>query len=251
MTRTSTPPPPHAQRAWAYFLDVDGTLLDLAETPDNVRVDAALLLLLEELFLACGGAVALISGRSLSDLDQRLGHALMPRAGQHGLERRDAAGRLWLHYAPPKAIRNIDQALQPVLKSHPGLLLEDKGLSVALHYRRAPQLAGYAHRLMRRLIAETGGLLELQCGKRVIEAKPAGFDKGSAIVEYMTEPPFNSRRPVFIGDDLNDEHGFTAVNNAGGISIKVGKGRTGARYRLPDVASVRHWLDGALATKQA
>lgn len=251
MTKSRISPLPDAQAAWAYFLDVDGTLLDLAETPDGIHVDAALLHLLEQLFLTCGGAVALVSGRALSDLDQRLGHVLMPRAGQHGLERRDAAGRLWLHSAPPEAKRSIYQALQPVLETHPGLLLEDKGLTVALHYRRAPQLAGYAHRLMRRLAAEAGGTLELQCGKRVIEAKPAGFDKGSAVVEYLAEPPFKNRRPVFIGDDLNDEHGFAAVNAAGGMSIKVGKGRTCAGYRLPDVTAVRHWLGGALKEQQA
>lgn len=251
MTQSKLQPIPAAQAAWAYFLDVDGTLLDLAETPNSILVDAALLDLLEQLFLSCGGAVALISGRALSDLDRRLGHVLMPRAGQHGLERRDAAGRLWLHPAPPEAKRDIYQALQPVLQNHPELLLEDKGLTIALHYRRGPHLAGYAHRLMRRLIAESEGVLELQCGKRVVEAKPAGFDKGSAVVEYLAEPPFNSRRPVFIGDDLNDEHGFAAVNNAGGISIKVGKGRTCASYRLPDVTAVRHWLAGALEEKQA
>lgn len=246
MRRSRTQTLPVAQAAWAYFLDVDGTLLELAETPDSIHVDAALLHLLEQLFLTCGGAVALISGRALSDLDQRLGHVMMPRAGQHGLERRDAAGRLWLHAAPPEAKRNIYQVLQPVLENYPEMLLEDKGLTIALHYRRAPQLAGYAHRLMRRLAAESGGALELQCGKRVVEAKPAGFDKGSAVVEYLAEPPFDRRRPVFIGDDLNDEQGFAAVNDAGGISIKVGQGQTCASYRLPDVAAVRHWLAGAL-----
>lgn len=251
MTKIRTPLLPAGQTAWAYFLDVDGTLLDLAETPEGIEVDAGLLHLLEQLFLSCGGAVALISGRALSDLDLRLGQVLMPRAGQHGLERRDAAGRLWLHPAPPEAKRTIHQALQPILRKYPGLLLEDKGLTVALHYRRAPQLAAYAHRLMRRLVAETGGVLELQCGKRVVEAKPAGFDKGSAVVEYLAEPPFRNRLPVFIGDDLNDEHGFAAVNEAGGISIKVGKGRTCASHRLADVAAVRRWLAGALVEQQS
>ena len=251
MTKIRTPPLPAGQTAWAYFLDVDGTLLDLAETPEGIDVDAGLLDLLEQLFLRCGGAVALISGRALSDLDLRLGHVRMPRAGQHGLERRDAAGRLWLHPPSPEAKRAIHQALQPTLRKYPDLLLEDKGLTVALHYRRAPQLAAYAHRLMRRLVAETGGVLELQCGKRVVEAKPAGFDKGSAVVEYLAEPPFRNRLPVFIGDDLNDEHGFAAVNKAGGISIKVGKGRTCASHRLADVTAVRRWLAGALVEQQS
>lgn len=251
MTKAKMPPLPVAQAEWAYFLDVDGTLLDLAETPDGIHVDAALLHLLEQLFSSCHGAVALVSGRTLSDLDQRLGHGPMPRAGQHGLERRDAAGRLWMHPAPPDAKQAIYQALQPVLERHPGLLLEDKGLTVALHYRRVPQLAGYAHRLMRQLTTNTGGVLILQRGKRVVEAKPAGFNKGAAVVEYLTEPPFINRRPVFIGDDLNDEHAFAAVNSAGGISIKVGKGRTCAHFRLPDVTAVRHWLAGALGEKQS
>ncbi len=246
MNRKGTKVLPCAQPAWAYFLDVDGTLLELAETPDGICVDAALLNFIEKLYLACNGAVALVSGRSLSDLDQRLGHARMPRAGQQGLERRDATGRLWIHAAQPEVKNRMHEALQPVLRRHPGLLLEDKGLSLALHYRRAPELAAYAHRLMRQLVADSGEALELQKGKCVIEVKPAGFNKGSAISEYLLEPPFMGRRPVFIGDDLNDEHGFAAVNAAGGISIKVGRGRTCAHYRLPDVASVRRWLADAL-----
>lgn len=250
MTKTRTRAIPAAQAEWAYFLDMDGTLLELAETPEGIHVDAALLDLLERLFVTCGGAVALISGRTLADLDRRLGHAMMPRAGQHGLERRDAAGRLRRHAAPPAAKQTIYQALQPVVGKHPGLLLEDKGLTLALHYRGAPQLASYVHRLMRRLASEAGGGLQLQCGKRVVEAKPAGIDKGSAIIEYLAEPPFNRRRPVYIGDDLNDEYGFAAVNGIDGISIKVGTGRTCASYRLPDVAAVRRWLAGALPGDQ-
>jgi trehalose 6-phosphate phosphatase len=119
------------------------------------------------------------------------------------------------------------------------ILLEDKGLTLALHYRQAPHLAAYAHRLMARLMQEAGGGLELQKGKRVIEIKPAGIDKGTAVAEYLAESPFRGRHPVFIGDDLNDEHGFAEVNRAGGISIKVGPGASCARYRLPHVAAVR------------
>ncbi len=233
---------PKARDRWAYFLDVDGTLIDLAETPDGIRFDDHVLDLFEGLYRACDGAVALVSGRSISDLDRRIGHVRMPRAGQHGLERRDTSGRLWLHPTPPDAKRNIREALQPILRRHPGLLMEDKGLTLALHYRRAPRLAGYVHRVMRQMVASTGGVLELQCGKCVVEAKPAGVDKGTAVTEFLSEAPFRHRRPVFIGDDCNDEHAFAAVNAAGGISIKVGQGRSCARYRLPDVASVRQWL---------
>ncbi|WP_257309780.1 trehalose-phosphatase [Geothrix fuzhouensis] len=238
--------PPVARVDWAFFLDVDGTLIDIADQPDAIRVDTSLLDLITQLHRASGGAVALVTGRSLSDLEHHLGPLRMPLAGQQGLERRDAAGRLWIHAAPPAAKVSIKEALASVLARHPGLLLEDKGLTLALHYRQAPQLAAYVHRLMGRLAPQAGPDLELQRGKRVVEIKPAGFDKGTAVAEYLSEPPFKGRRPVFIGDDLNDEHGFTEVNRLDGISIKVGKGPSCARFYLPDVAAVHHWLGEAV-----
>lgn len=238
--------PPAACAEWAFFLDVDGTLLDLADTPSAVRVDMALLELIGRLYRMTGGAVALVSGRSISGLEDLLGALRLPIAGQHGLERRDAAGRLWIHAAPPGAKCAIRDALVPVLARHPGLLMEDKGLTLALHYRRAPHLAAYAHRLMARLMEEAGGGLEIQRGKRVVEVKPAGIDKGTAVAEYLAESPFRGRHPVFIGDDLNDEHGFAEVNRLDGTSIKVGGGASCARYRLADVGAVRLWLADAL-----
>ncbi len=246
MTKTRPGPPPPPRLDWAYFLDVDGTLIDIADTPDAVHVDDALLALIARLQRASGGAVALVSGRALSFLDHRLGALHLPVAGQHGLERRDASGRVWMHAAPPAARSAIKAALAPVLARHPGLLLEDKGLTLALHYRLAPQLASYAHRLMARLAAAANAGLEVQRGRRVAEIKPAGMDKGAAVAAYLAEPPFARRRPVFIGDDLNDEHGFAEVNRLDGISIKVGKGASCARYRLADVAAVRRWLGEAL-----
>lgn len=240
MPRPAAPPTPRLD--WGYFLDVDGTLIDIADTPDAVHVDTALLDLIAQLQRASGGAVALVSGRALHFLDRRLGKLRLPMAGQHGLERRDAAGRVWTNPAPPSVKRAIKQTLAPVLARHPGLLLEDKGLTLALHYRRAPQLASYAHRLMARLAADADAGLEVQRGKRVAEIKPAGIDKGTAIAEYLKEQPFRGRRPVFIGDDRNDEHGFAEVNKLDGISIKVGKGSSCARFRLDDVAAVRRWL---------
>jgi trehalose 6-phosphate phosphatase len=246
--RPEFPPAPSVD--WAYFLDVDGTLIDIAETPDAVRVDTVLLDLIARLHQASRGAVALISGRALSDLEHRLGALRLPLAGQHGLERRDAAGRLWIHPAPPAAKCAIIEALTPVLARHPGLLLEDKGLTLALHYRLAPHLASYARRLMLRLAGAAGAGLEVQFGKRVAEVKPSGIDKGTAVSEYLAESPFKGRRPVFIGDDLNDEHAFAEVNKLDGISIKVGKGGSCARFRLRDVAAVRRWLNDALKGKR-
>ena len=242
--RSSYPPAPSVD--WAYFLDVDGTLIDIADTPDAVCVDTALLDLIARLYRESGGAMALVSGRAISDLEKLLGTLHMPLAGQHGLERRDATGRLWMHAALPAAKCAIKQALAPVLARHPGLLLEDKGLTLALHYRLAPHLASYVHRLMDRLASDADAGLEVQRGKRVAEVKPSGIDKGTAVAEYLAESPFKGRRAVFIGDDLNDEHGFAEVNKLGGISIKVGKGGSCARFHLADVAAVRHWLGEAL-----
>lgn len=242
--RSRLPPAPSLD--WAYFLDVDGTLINIADTPQAVQVDTALLDLIASLHRASGGALALVSGRMISDLQSRIGMPQLPLAGLHGLERRDSAGRLWIHAAPPAAKCAIKEALAPVLARHPGLLLEDKGLTLALHYRQTPKLAAYVHQIMGRLASGAGQGLELQRGKRVVEIKPAGIDKGTAVTEYLAEPPFKGRRAVFIGDDLNDEHGFAEVNELDGISIKVGKGVSCARFRLPDVAAVRHWLGAAL-----
>jgi len=237
--------PPAPSIDWCFFLDVDGTLLEIADNPNAVRVEQSLLHLLERLHRA-SGAVALISGRAISDLDRRIANRL-PRAGQHGLERRDATGRLWLHATPPEAKDAIRAALAPWLEKHPGLILEDKGLTLALHYRQEPDLEEQMNALMEKLVAEAGSSLVMQKGKCVVEAKPANFDKGTAIEEFLAEAPFKGRKPVFIGDDLNDEHGFAAINRIGGISIKVGEGESCAAYRLPDVEAVRAWLASALA----
>jgi trehalose 6-phosphate phosphatase len=242
-----TPPP--AKPEWAFFLDVDGTLIDIAEAPDAVNVDARLLALLKRLYVACGGALALVSGRELSNLDRLLGAFRPPISGQHGLERRNSKGSVRTHTEGLAAKREMRRHLKPVLSRHPGLFLEDKGLTLALHYRQVPQLASYVHRLMRGLIAGSAGDLCLQTGKRVVEIKPAGFDKGTAIAEFMAEAPFRGRRPIFLGDDTTDEHGFGTVNRMGGLSVKVGLGRTTACCRLRNVAAVLAWLAGAAGSR--
>ena len=246
MTRARHTPPPTPQLDWAFFLDVDGTLLSLAETPQSILVEKPLLQLISSLHAACGGALALVSGRMISDLQDRIGLAQLPLAGLHGLERRDSSGRLWIHATPPAAKSVIKDALEPLLARQPALILEDKGLTLALHYRQAPTLGAYVHRLMGQLLRMHGHGLELQRGKFVVEIKPAGIHKGTAIDEYLTESPFKGRLPVFIGDDQNDEQGFAAVNAQGGVSIKVGNGPSCAQFRLPDVAAVRRWLGQAL-----
>lgn len=240
--RPILPPPPPASAAWAYFIDLDGTLVDIADAPDAIAVDARLRQLLGELERVCGGAVAVVSGRALADLERHLAPMRLAAAGQHGLERRDAAGRLTTRAIDADIAAGLRDKLAPLVGRHPDLLLEDKRLSLALHYRRQPRLASYLHRLMRQYAAASHGRIVLQRGKRVIEAKPAGIDKGTAIAEFLVEAPFRGRRPVFIGDDVTDEHGFAIVNAAQGLSIKVGAGATAARHRLPDVAAVLAWL---------
>jgi trehalose 6-phosphate phosphatase len=239
--------PPLPSRRWAFFLDVDGTLLEIASRPSAVRVDDYLLELIERLRSATGNAVALVSGRSLSDLDNLLGLRRMPMAGQHGLERRDASGRLWLHSAPPLAKQSIIAGLATIMAEHQQLLLEDKGLVLALHYRMAPHLGPRIRRLMNRLASAAGPGITVQCGRRVVEVKPSGVDKGTSLLEFLDEPPFKNRLPVFIGDDLSDENAFLAVNQRNGISVKVGKAGSCAHYRLRDVLAVRQWLSKAVS----
>lgn len=241
--------PPSASLEWAYFLDVDGTLIDIAETPDAAKVDLPLLALVAQLYNECGGALALISGRTLADLERKLSGLLVPVAGQHGLERRDSCGGLHGHSGAATSIQAIRQRLAPALAHHPELLLEDKGLSLALHYRQAPSLANYVHRLLSKMVAEAGEDLCLQEGKCVLEVKFCGIDKGTAIEEYLKEIPFLGRQPVFIGDDVTDEHGFAVANDLGGVSIKVGEGPSCARYRLTGVDAVRQWLAAAAGAR--
>ena len=239
--RAAALPPP--QPNWAYFFDIDGTLADLADSPAGTRVDPEFQRLIHELHRSTGGAVALISGRSITDIDRLFPGAHLPAAGQHGMERRDAAGRLSRHAFPSQELDAARRRLADAVARHPGLLLEDKGLSLALHYRRAPRLAGYVHRLVHSLMRPLGTRYCFLPGKRIVEMKPAGKDKGVAVEEFMQEAPFRGRTPVFVGDDVTDEFGFATVNRLRGHSIKVGPGRTVARWRLGDVGAVRAWLE--------
>jgi trehalose 6-phosphate phosphatase len=195
------------------------------------------------LYRSSGGALALITGRSIADIDRLFPERRLPAAGQHGLERRAADGRVSRHPGPSHRLDGARRTLSGAVGRHRGLLLEDKGLSLALHYRRAPRLAGVAHGIMRSLQATLGDRFCLQHGQRVVELAPAGRDKGVAIGAFMREAPFRGRLPIFIGDDVTDEYGFAMVNRLGGVAIKVGPGRTAAGWRLPDVGAVLAWLE--------
>lgn len=239
MNEASHPSAPRCD--WAYFFDVDGTLVDFADTPAAVRVSEALRQLLEALYECTGGAVALMSGRPIVEIDSLFPGTRLPVAGQHGAERRGAAGQSSRH-EPAVDLAPARERLAQAIFDKPGLLLEDKGLSLALHYRRTPKLAGFVHQTMEALLADLGGEYCLQQGKSVVELKPAGKDKGRALREFMAEAPFAGRIPLFVGDDATDEYGFAVVNELGGHAVKVGAGDTVARWRLSNVKAVEQWL---------
>ena len=243
--RRTTVPSPRSD--WAYFVDLDGTLLELATVPSDVHIDQDLRTIVTALAQVAGGAVAVITGRSIAEVDRLFPALQLAVAGQHGLERRSANGRTMQPPESDFALAAPRNAMRALVTRHPGLLLEDKGLSLALHYRQVPALASYAHRVMHRWQSELGAAYCVQRGKRVVELKPAGHDKGAAIRTFMDEAPFRGRRPVFIGDDVTDEYGFDVINQLGGISVKVGAGRTTAMWMMPDVTAVRRWLSLAVS----
>lgn len=233
--------PPFA-RDWCLFLDIDGTLLEHKDRPDDVFVDSALRSLIGTLAAGCKGAVALISGRAIDDVERLFAPLDVPVAGLHGVEHRDARGAIHRHPMDERAMLSARAHLEQVAAQNPGLFFEDKGLNLALHYRTAPASQDLAQAAIRAVARDLGHRFEIQQGKMVWEVKPSGYDKGTAIDEYLDDPPFHGRTPVFLGDDLTDEVGFELVNGRGGHSIKVGTGRTRAHWRLPDARSVRGFL---------
>jgi trehalose 6-phosphate phosphatase len=240
------PPLPAPGDRWALFLDIDGTLVAIAPRPHEVRIDPALPLLLGRLGSACGGALALVSGRRLADIDVLFSPLRLPAAGVHGWQRRRADGALVVAGEPIEVLRRLRRGLGAWASTHPGLLFEDKGGSLALHYRLAPEHGPGLRRLARRLVAHQTQLRMID-GRKVIEVLPLGIDKGAAIATFLAEPPFAGRFPVYAGDDATDEDGFRVVNRLGGITIRVadpelGDAASAARYAVPSVAALRRWL---------
>lgn len=234
---------PEFAAGWALFLDIDGTLARLAHAPDAVEIETPVIDVLSRLARAMNGAIALITGRAITDVDRLFAPLSLPAAGQHGIERRGADGHLASH---PEAARKLDEARHAVAEfadSYAGLIFEDKGETLALHYRGAPTARGAAKWLMTQQLERLGPEFMLQHGKMIFEIRPSGRDKGTAIEEFMQEPPFQARTPVFIGDDKTDEDGFRVVNQLGGHAIKVGAGDTAAPWRLSDAAAVLEWLE--------
>jgi len=229
----------------ALFLDFDGTLVDLALQPDGVVLPVGLIALLSRLQQSIGGALAVVSGRPLSQLDHYLTPLRFAAAGVHGLERRDAQGEVIALPVPDTA--ELLQQLKPLVERYPGLLLERKYGALALHYRKAPDLQQTCIDAMQHALSQVSGFTLLR-GKMVLEAKAAIADKGGAVAAFMAEAPFFGRRPWFIGDDMTDEAGFSRVQESGGIGVKIGVGSSQAQRRLESPAALLAWLSGLNAS---
>ncbi|MBL8545347.1 MAG: trehalose-phosphatase [Hyphomonadaceae bacterium] len=241
------PPPPLDVRNHALFLDLDGTLVDFAAHPEHVVASEELRLLLADLSRAMNGAVALITGRTIASADAVLDGALVHIAGIHGVERRTGSKieREPTHNASIQSALNDARAL--IAKGALQVDLEDKGLALALHYRRAPEFADAARRAAAE-IAQRHALSILE-GKMVIELTIGQRTKADAVADFMAAPPFANRNPIAVGDDITDEDAFRAVGTFGGHSILVGPPReTAARYALGDTRAVFAWLQAGLAS---
>lgn len=236
---TRLPPPPTPSHDWALFLDVDGTLLDLAVSPDAVHVPPDLIGDLRRLHEALDGAIALVSGRRLETLDALFAPLQLPAIGLHGLQRRN--GLSDEHHVPHE-FASILAAARDLAAKYPGALIEDKGITIALHWRNAPAAEEPLHEFASSALIDLPGYC-LQPGHDVLELRPDGHDKGDAIVALMDTDDFRGRTPVFIGDDFTDEHGFDAVNARHGISVLVGtRTNSAATHALHDPRAVRAWL---------
>jgi trehalose 6-phosphate phosphatase len=229
----------------AVFLDVDGTLLEIAPRPELVQVPRALPALIAQLAKERQGALALISGRPLVELDRLFRPWHGAAAGLHGIQRRRTDGTLdnILDRAAQMSLDRLRPRLAALAADGTGLLLEDKQGSLALHYRSAPQREAEISAYAKALERAAGSTLRLIFGKMVVEFQTRNADKGLAIAAFLSEPPFLGRRPVFLGDDTTDEDGFAEVGRRGGTAIRVGTpGRTVAKYSLPSVKAVHAWL---------
>jgi trehalose 6-phosphate phosphatase len=234
----------------ALFLDLDGTLAPFAPRPELVEPLARRTSAVSGARAALDGRLAVISGRPLEDIDRILECAAGAAAGVHGLEHRNAAGVV-NRAQPDPSVALVADVFHGLAEAEPGLLVEDKGLSVALHYRNAPEAADIAKTAAEKLAKRTG--LHLQHGDCVVELRTPGADKGDALRAFMAEPPFNGALPIFVGDDLTDEAGFAAAQDLGGYGVRVGSPErpTAARYALADIEAVLVWLEAVVPVQAA
>ena len=234
---------PEPRMGWALFLDFDGCIVDIAPTPESVDVPDCLPPLLVALREALGGAVAIVSGRSIEQIDGFLGTAVPAVAGLHGLERRTADGGIVRPPLPRNELHVVRARLEAFAAAHPGVLIEDKTYTVALHYRLSPSLRDDCREVLNAALKDIPQGWQVIEGKCVFEVRPREPNKGTAIEAFMGEAPFLGRTPVFCGDDVTDEDGFGVVNTRGGVSIRVGKGSdTRAVAQVETVGELLDWL---------
>ena len=227
---------------YAIFLDLDGTVAELVAHPNSVQVDRSTLRLLETLSDTVGGALAVVSGREIAVVDRLLRPLVLPVAGVHGLERRDAKGVI--HSRDTADISSsIIFDLEKAIGHDSGVVIERKPGAIALHYRLRPELERRCRDIAHGVV-EQHPELRLLHGKMVYEIMSRGSDKGGAIQAFLSEFPFRGRRPIFAGDDITDEAGFSVVNARNGVTIKIGGGESLARFRAHDVRQFRAWLSG-------
>ena len=236
---------PIPERA-ALFLDFDGTLVELAETPSAVVVPDWLNGLLNRLNAICGGAVAFVTGRSISDLDALLGHEPENAVGVHGAEWRLGGAEVVVGDGHPFEAER--RTIRAFADDHAGIIIEEKSAGLTLHYRREPALQDAAHSVMDLAFADRDDF-ETMSGHMMVEARRIGVHKGAGIERLMQNAPFAGRTPVFLGDDVTDEDGFAAGNAFGGISIKVGEGATCATHRLTNIPAVYDYLEAFASTR--
>jgi trehalose 6-phosphate phosphatase len=226
----------------AVFLDFDGTLMNLERRPNQVKVDGCLLYLLDDLYVATAGATALISGRSLDDMDALLAPLRLPLAGINGAQRRRADGAVEKCAIPSTLVWQTRMSLRMRRRRYEGLFIEDKGSAFAVHYRGAAALSLTRLRAdLEALASASRGFFEVASGRDVLELRPRACEKGAALESFMNEAPFAGRFPIFIGDDQTDQAAFDAVARVNGMGIAVGSGVM-APWWLPDPAGVRAWL---------
>lgn len=225
----------------ALFLDFDGTLVDIVDHPDDVRIEDETRTILSRLQDLLDGAIAIVTGREIETVDRFLDPLRLPVAGIHGMMRRDHAGEIRVADHDAYALEQIAGSLEAFAGGHNGLLIENKLINVALHYRGRPELEGDCIVAVEKAVAPYDAI-EIKRGHCVLEAKPDVADKGMAVEDFMTEEPFAGRRPVFAGDDVTDEDAFLAVNRLGGDSIKIGEGETAASHRMKATADLLDWL---------
>jgi trehalose 6-phosphate phosphatase len=227
----------------ALLLDIDGTLLDLAPTPREVWVPPGLATTLNRLLEKTSGALALVSGRSLNDIDLIFAPEQFPAVGGHGAEMRLSTDSEAVATHAPPMDKELKRRLAAIAKLSPGILLEDKGYSLALHYRLAPHAEKAIYEAVSLIRADLPNApIEVLPGKSVCEIKHSGFNKASGVLELMTHEPFKGRRPIFIGDDVTDESVFAIMPDLGGLAFSVGRRAKGVAGHFDEPRDVREWL---------